>query len=124
MADIDDPKVGAEGADEGSDVGLAVRLRGRARRIVEALAEDSGLPKTAVLAVGAMALERELGDEEMFVQMPELSAILAGLDAKVGDLLLEMDYARKLAIQALSVEADLPLHLLGPDADSGEPNAH
>lgn len=119
----DDETKGADGAEGGADSGVAIRLRGRSRRIVESLAKDSGLPKTAILAIGALALERELGDEEMLVQMPELGAILAGLDAKVGDLLLEVDYARKLAIQALSIETDLPLQLLGRDADSGVPDA-
>ena len=97
-------------------------LRGRALKLVEGVAERTGIPKTRILALGAMALERELGDEEMFVQLPELAAILGSLDAKIGDILLESDYARKLVVQALSVEVDLPIQVLGPEAISGESN--
>lgn len=102
-----------EGQEE-QDLGAAgdranLSLRGRALKIVGGMAERTGIPKTSILALGALALERELGDEEMFVQLPELAAILGSLDAKIGDILLEADYARKLVVQALSVEVDLTL---------------
>lgn len=119
-----DDKEGTESAGEATDPGgKNVWLGGRSIKILEALSSSTGIPKSHVVALGAMALERELGDEEMFVQLPELAAILGSLDAKIGDILLESDYARKLVVQALSVEVDLPIQVLGQNGISGVPDA-
>lgn len=119
-----DDKEETESAGEASDNGgKNVWLGSRSIKILEALSSATGIPKSHVVALGALALERELGDEEMFIQLPELAAILGALDAKIGDILLEADYARKLVVQALSVEVDLPLQVLGQNDISGAPDA-